>query len=43
LGVSIIAAVVVVVLTRGSYRWLAWAAILVMGVYAFDKYRGYDD
>jgi hypothetical protein len=34
LGVSVVASVAVVVLTRGGYRWLAWAAILTMGVFA---------
>ena len=28
LGISVVASVAVVVLTRGGYRWLAWAAIL---------------
>jgi hypothetical protein len=32
LGVMVIASVVVVVLTRGSYRWLAWAGVLAAGV-----------
>ena len=30
LGVSVIASIAVVVLTRGSYRWLAWAAVLAI-------------
>jgi hypothetical protein len=33
LGLSTLAAVAVVVLTRGYYRWLAWAAILLVGVF----------
>ena len=35
LGIMVIAAVAVVVLTAGSYRWLAWAAILAAGVLGF--------
>jgi hypothetical protein len=31
LGVLVIASIAVVVLTRGSYRWLAWAAVLAIG------------
>jgi hypothetical protein len=34
LGVSVVASVAVVVLTRSGYRWLAWAAILAIGVFA---------
>jgi hypothetical protein len=30
-GVSVIASIVVVVLARGAYRWLAWAGVLVIG------------
>jgi hypothetical protein len=40
LGVSVIASVAVVVLTRGSYRWLAWAAVLAIGALAFLLYFG---
>jgi hypothetical protein len=32
LGVSVVSSVAVIALTRGSYRWLAWAAILAIGV-----------
>lgn len=32
LGVSVVAAILVVVLTQGRYRWLAWAVILAVGV-----------
>jgi hypothetical protein len=31
---SVVASVAVVVLTRGHWRWLAWAAILVIGALA---------
>lgn len=34
LGVSVVASVVVVILTRGVHRWLAWAAILAILVFA---------
>jgi hypothetical protein len=40
LGIMVIASVVVVVLTAGSYRWLAWAAILAVGVLGFLLYFG---
>ena len=40
LGVMVIGSVVVVVLTAGSYRWLAWAAILAVGVLGFLVYFG---
>jgi hypothetical protein len=33
--VSVVAAVAVVVLTRGMRRWLAWAGILLVGVFAW--------
>jgi hypothetical protein len=32
--ISVVASVAVVVLTRGHYRWLAWAAILAVDVFA---------
>jgi hypothetical protein len=35
LGVSVSAALVAVVLARGGYRWLAWAAVLVAGGVTF--------
>jgi hypothetical protein len=41
LGIMVIASVAVVVLTAGSYRWWAWAAILAVGVlgrFLFDSY-----
>jgi hypothetical protein len=31
LSISVIASVSVVVLARGAYRWLAWAAVLAIG------------
>ena len=34
IAVSVIAAVAVAVLTRGSFRWVAWLAILVIGAVA---------
>ena len=40
LGIMVIASVAVVVLTAGSYRWLAWAAILTVGVLGFLLYFG---
>ena len=40
LGVMVIASVGVVVLTAGSYRWLAWAAILAVGVLGLLLYLG---
>jgi hypothetical protein len=40
LGVMVIASVVVVVLTAGSYRWLGWAAVVAVGVLAFLLYFG---
>ncbi len=33
LGVSVVAAISVVLLAKGGYRWLAWAAILVIDLY----------
>jgi hypothetical protein len=33
LGVEVVASVAVVMLTRGGCRWLAWAAILAIGVF----------
>ena len=33
LGVSVVASIAVVVLTRGDSRWFAWAAILAHGVF----------
>jgi hypothetical protein len=33
LGLSVIASIVVVVLTPNSYRWLAWAAVLTVGAF----------
>jgi hypothetical protein len=39
-GVSVIAAIAVIVLTRGPYRWLAWAAILVIGMVTVVLYFG---
>ena len=37
----VIASVVVVVLTAGSYRWWAWAAILAVGVLGYLLYDSY--
>jgi hypothetical protein len=34
-SVSVIASTVVVGLTRSSVRWLAWAAVLAVGVLTF--------
>lgn len=34
LGVSVVASVAAVVMTRDGYRWLAWVAILAIGVFA---------
>ncbi len=41
LGIMVIASVAVVVLTAGSYRWWAWAAILVVAVLGFLLFRSY--
>jgi hypothetical protein len=32
LGVMVVASVAVILLTRGIYRWLAWALVLAIGV-----------
>jgi hypothetical protein len=40
LGIMVIASVTVVVLTAGSYCWLAWAAILAVGVLGCLLYFG---
>jgi hypothetical protein len=41
LGIMVIASVAVVVLTAGSYRWLAWAAILAVGVLGCLLFESY--
>ena len=40
LGIMVIASIAVVVLTPGSYRWLAWVAILAVGLLGFLLYFG---
>ena len=42
LGVSVIASIAVVVLTRQSFRWLAWAAILAIGTFTVVLHLGSD-
>ncbi len=41
LGTMVIASVAVVVLTAGSYRWWAWAAILAVGVLGYHLFESY--
>jgi hypothetical protein len=41
LGIMVIGSVAVVVLTAGSYRWLAWAAILAVGVLGCLLFESY--
>ena len=40
LGVSVIASIAVVVLTRRSFRWWAWAAILAIGAFTLVIHLG---